>query len=86
VSRNKGARRWGMLVGYLFMVIGAFCLFFRYVYPGASDGAEWAETAWGLLVFGVGFFMVGGLLILAIEGWSRMVAGKSEQSRRTNSP
>ena len=82
MSRHKGTRRWFTFIGYLFMAIGAFCLFFRYAFPGGSDRAEWALTAWGLLVFGVGFFVAGGILILAIEGWAR-VAGKDESDRNS---
>jgi hypothetical protein len=87
VSRHKGTRRWITFIGYLSMAIGAFCLFLRYAYPGPADRTRWAETAWGLLIFGVGFLVAGGVLILAIEGWTRMV-GMDEGKRdlRRNSP
>jgi hypothetical protein len=87
VSRQKGAGRWITFIGYLFMVIGAFCLFLRYAFPGPSDRLRWAETAWGLLIFGVGFLVAGGILVLANEGWARMVRmDESQQDRRRDLP
>jgi hypothetical protein len=87
VSRRKGTRHWFTFIGYLLMAIGTFCLFFRYAFPGGSDRAEWALTAWGLLVFGVGSFIAGGILILATEGWARMVGrDASDLTPRGNLP
>ena len=87
VSRHKGTRRWISFAGYLFVAVGAFCLFLRYAFPGPPDRMDWAETAWGLLVFTVGFSLAGGILILANEGWARMVRmDESEQNRRRNLP
>jgi hypothetical protein len=85
VARGRGALRWIALIGYAFVAIGALCLFLRYAFPGGSDREDWALTAWGLLAFGVGLLLAGGVLVLATEGWSRMVGtNPKERKQRGN--
>jgi hypothetical protein len=86
VVARRRALRLVSYVGYLFVVVGVFCLFMRYAYTGSTDSARWADTQWGLLVFGAGFLVAGIMLVLGTHCWVHLVRADERGSRSTQMP